>query len=71
VRERGVWLLNGGRGDLVVEVSLVLPASLDERSKELLREFGRIHEADDVRGEIRRLSGTAVIAAPGSDSRPS
>ena len=31
------------RGDLIVEVRLRLPAVLDERSKELLREFGRIH----------------------------
>jgi DnaJ-class molecular chaperone len=36
------------RGDLVVEARLVLPKLLDERSKELLREFGRIN-SDDVR----------------------
>ena len=49
IRERGVPSLRGGRrGDLVVEVHLVLPKLLDERSKELLREFGRIN-ADDVR----------------------
>ena len=36
------------RGDLVVEVKIVLPRLLDERSKELLREFGRIN-AEDVR----------------------
>lgn len=40
---------SGDRGDLVVEVRIVLPKVLDERSKELLREFGRIHE-----NEIRR-----------------
>jgi molecular chaperone DnaJ len=34
---------NGERGDLVVEVKIVLPKVLDERSKELLREFGRIN----------------------------
>lgn len=34
------------RGDLLVEVRLVLPKALDERSKELLREFGRINAAD-------------------------
>jgi molecular chaperone DnaJ len=33
----------GVRGDLVVEVRLMLPRILDERSKELLREFGRIN----------------------------
>lgn len=35
---------NGERGDLVVEVRIVLPKVLDERSKELLREFGKINE---------------------------
>jgi molecular chaperone DnaJ len=52
VRERGIpSSRDGRRGDLVVEVQLVLPRMLDERSKELLREFGRIN-ADDVRGEL-------------------
>lgn len=37
---------DGGRGDLVVAVKVVLPAVDDERSKALLREFGRIHGAD-------------------------
>jgi molecular chaperone DnaJ len=49
LRERGVASARDGRrGDLVVEVRLVLPKLLDERSKELLREFGRIN-SDDVR----------------------
>lgn len=44
IRERGVASApHGRRGDLVVEVRLVLPRLLDERSKELLREFGRIN----------------------------
>ena len=44
LRERGVPSpRDGSRGDLVVEVRLVLPKLLDERSKELLREFGRIN----------------------------
>jgi molecular chaperone DnaJ len=43
LRERGVPTRLGGRGDLVVEVRLTLPRVLDERSKELLREFGRIN----------------------------
>jgi molecular chaperone DnaJ len=42
---------NGSRGDLVVEVRLMLPAILDERSKELLREFGRIN-GSSVRGQL-------------------
>jgi molecular chaperone DnaJ len=49
LRERGVPSpRDGRRGDLVVEVKLVLPRILDERSKELLREFGRIN-GEDVR----------------------
>jgi len=51
LRERGVASRDGHRGDLVVEVRLVLPKLLDERSKELLREFGRIN-AEDVRKEL-------------------
>jgi molecular chaperone DnaJ len=43
LRERGVPTRAGGRGDLVVEVRLALPRVLDERSKQLLREFGRIN----------------------------
>jgi len=44
LRERGVTSpRTGQRGDLVVEVRLAMPKLLDERSKELLREFGRIH----------------------------
>ena len=47
LRERGAPSpRDGRRGDLVVEVRLVLPKLLDERSKELLREFGRINGAD-------------------------
>jgi len=52
VRERGiVSARDGRRGDLVVEVRLVLPRLLDERSKELLREFGRLN-GGDVRKDL-------------------
>jgi len=34
------------RGDLIAEVQVVVPAVLDETSKELLREFGRLNGAD-------------------------
>jgi molecular chaperone DnaJ len=44
LRERGAASRRDGRrGDLVIEVRLMLPKLLDERSKELLREFGRIN----------------------------
>jgi molecular chaperone DnaJ len=54
LRDRGVpSARDARRGDLVVEARLVLPKVLDERSKELLREFGRIN-ADDVRKELAK-----------------
>ena len=54
LRERGVpSARDGRRGDLVVEVRLVLPRVLDERSKELLREFGRLN-AENVRNGMSR-----------------
>jgi molecular chaperone DnaJ len=57
LRERGVLSARDGRrGDLVVEVRLVLPRLLDERSKELLREFGRINN-EDVRQELEQYKG--------------
>lgn len=49
---RGAPGANGSRGDLVVEVRLVLPSMADERSKELMREFGRIN-SEDVRRELK------------------
>ena len=51
LRDRGVPARDGRRGDLVVEVRLVLPRLLDERSKELMREFGRIN-TEDVRRDL-------------------
>lgn len=55
LRERGVPSpRDGRRGDLVIEVRLVLPRLLDERSKELLREFGRINN-EDVRRNLTRV----------------
>jgi molecular chaperone DnaJ len=54
LRERGIASpRDGRRGDLVVEVRIVLPRLLDERSKELLREFGRIN-GEDVRSELTK-----------------
>jgi molecular chaperone DnaJ len=44
LRDRGApSTRDGRRGDLVIEARLMLPRLLDERSKELLREFGRIN----------------------------
>jgi molecular chaperone DnaJ len=45
LRDRGaVSVRDGRRGDLVAEARLMLPRVLDERSKELLREFGKIND---------------------------
>jgi molecular chaperone DnaJ len=52
LRGRGVPTSAGGRGDLVVEVRLVLPELVDERSRELMREFGRLN-GDDVRRDLQ------------------
>lgn len=44
LRERGMPSPRGGAaGDLLVEVSVAVPAVVDERSKELLREFERLN----------------------------
>ena len=43
---RGVPTMDGGRGDLVVQARLVLPETVDERSQELMREFGRRNNED-------------------------
>jgi molecular chaperone DnaJ len=51
VSGRGAPAVAGGRGDLVVEVKLVLPASVDERSKDLMREFARLN-SEDVRRDL-------------------
>jgi molecular chaperone DnaJ len=58
LRERGApSVRGGGRGDLIVEARLMLPPVLDERSKELLREFGRIN-GDSVRQANTAVRGT-------------
>ena len=46
LRGRGIPSASGESGDLIVDVKLVLPANLDERSKSLLAEFGRLNAAD-------------------------
>ncbi len=46
VAGRGVPSQSGARGDLVVEVRLVLPERVDERSRELMREFGQRNQVD-------------------------
>jgi molecular chaperone DnaJ len=62
--ERGMASTRGGpRGDLVVEARLMLPVMLDERSKELLREFGEINGAL-VRPRPRQVAADEQPGAP-------
>jgi molecular chaperone DnaJ len=64
LRERGAASTRDRRrGDLVIEVRLMMPRLLDERSKELLREFGRIN------GESVRDQHVADVAQVGVEAR--
>jgi molecular chaperone DnaJ len=59
LRKRGLPLLtNGGkgRGDLWVEVKVVMPAVGDDASRELLSEFAR-RNPQDVRHDLMRFAG--------------
>jgi len=52
LRDRGATSMRDGRrGDFVIEVRVMLPKLLDERSKELLREFGKIN-GENVREQL-------------------
>jgi molecular chaperone DnaJ len=65
LRGRGApSLQDGHRGDLVIEPRIMLPPLLDERSKELLREFGEINGS----AYVRPAAGAVVDdnARPGS-----
>jgi len=56
VTGRGAVTVAGGRGDLFVEVRIALPPILDERSKELMKEFARLHP-EDVRRDLGKMIG--------------
>ena len=71
VRERGMpSLRDGRRGDLVVELHLKLPDVLDERSRELLREFGRINGQPDVFRPEPAAGDTSAADGPSVSARP-
>jgi molecular chaperone DnaJ len=42
--DRGVPRATGGRGNLIVEVQIVLPPLVDDRARELVRELGKLYE---------------------------
>lgn len=46
LKGKGVYRRTGGRGDLYVKVSIVVPKKLDKKSKELLKEFARRNPGD-------------------------
>jgi molecular chaperone DnaJ len=53
---------SGGRGDLIAEVQIVLPEVLDERSKDLLREFGR-RNPESVRSDLEEYMASGAHQA--------
>jgi DnaJ-class molecular chaperone len=54
-RGRGFPTASGESGNLVVEVRIVLPTAIDQRSTELIREFGRLNQ-EDVRKDLTAAS---------------
>ncbi len=68
LRERGVPSRRTGvRGDLVLEVQLVLPPVIDARARALMQEFARLHP-EDVRAVRWGADGAAAgIDAPAHD----
>jgi molecular chaperone DnaJ len=59
LRDRGVPSAHAGRrGDLIVEIRIVLPTVLDQRSRELLHEFGLVN-TEDVRAGLWRDASPA------------
>ncbi|MGV3517952.1 DnaJ C-terminal domain-containing protein [Luteitalea sp.] len=68
LRERGVPSRRGPRGDLVIEVQLVLPPVIDARGRQLMQEFARLHP-EDVRAAWRAgdvATSTARRSAAGA-----
>ena len=63
LRGRGAPSPGRGQGDLIVHVQLVLPSIVDERSKELMREFGRIN-SEDVRREFNAHAAETAGGRP-------
>jgi molecular chaperone DnaJ len=53
MREKGVAnSRTGARGDQIVEVEIQAPAANDERTREILRELGKLHGAEDPRRDL-------------------
>ncbi|WP_043629772.1 molecular chaperone DnaJ [Nonomuraea candida] len=52
VRGRGVTRKDGTKGDLLASVEVVVPKTLDDKSRELLNEFNNAHAGEDPRAEL-------------------
>ncbi|MFG1705505.1 molecular chaperone DnaJ [Nonomuraea sp. M3C6] len=52
VRGRGVARKDGTKGDLLASVEVVVPKTLDDKSRELLSEFNTATAGDDPRAEL-------------------
>ncbi|SDL56819.1 molecular chaperone DnaJ [Nonomuraea jiangxiensis] len=52
VRGRGVTRKDGTKGDLLASVEVVVPKTLDDKSRELLTEFNTATAGDDPRAEL-------------------
>lgn len=52
VRGRGVTRKDGTRGDLLATVEVVVPKTLDDKSRELLTEFGTATAGEDPRADL-------------------
>ena len=69
LRGRGMPRLGAkGRGDLFVETRVVVPSSLDERSRELLQELARLNPANP-RSEVVVAAATAPAGGSASAAR--
>ncbi|HEY0564756.1 MAG TPA: J domain-containing protein [Terriglobales bacterium] len=54
MRDKGVASASNPskRGDQIVEMKVVIPKLEDERSREIMREFSKLHPSDEVRDEL-------------------
>ena len=64
VRGQGVPGLRGGRGDLIVTVSVETPTRLDPRQEELLRELAALRGEEQPTGNVRADPEVSLRPAP-------
>ena len=70
LRERGIPdRQTGRRGDLVLEIAIVLPPVIDARGRDLMREFARLHP-EDVRQDWGGRASRDARPASADDQGP-